>query len=242
MEVRVLCLQRRTRQPMQTPSAPDLRGAAQQLGVPLDDAMAARLLRLLDELALWNRAYNLTGIEDRDAMVATHLLDSLAVNADLAGERIADLGTGAGFPGLPLAIANPRRHFTLIDATAKKVRFVAHVARALELTNVEAVQARAESMRPERAFDTILARAVAPLAQLAVLARPLSRAGTRLLALKGKRPEAELASIPADWELFGVRELRVPGLDAERCLVILVARPMPGRLQVHPPAPELTYT
>ncbi len=210
---------------MQATSAADLRGAAQQLGVPLDAAMASKLLRLLDELQQWNRAYNLTGIDNPEAMVATHLLDSLAVSGDLAGSRIADLGTGAGFPGLPLAIVHPERHFTLIDATAKKVRFVSHAARALGLSNVEALQARAECMRPKELFDTVIARAVAPLPKLAGLARPLSRPGTRLLALKGKRPVAELAAIPSDWELLGVRELRVPGLEAERCLVTLIARP-----------------
>jgi 16S rRNA (guanine527-N7)-methyltransferase len=203
----------------------DLCGGAQQLGVALDAGMASRLLRLLEELERWNRAFNLTGIETQAAMVATHLLDSLAAGSDLAGLRIADLGTGAGFPGLPLAIAHPERQFTLIDGTAKKIRFVNHAVRTLGLSNVEAVHARAESMRPTEPFDTVIARAVAPLAKLAALARPLSRPGTRLLALKGKRPTAELAALPSDWELLGVRELSVPGLDAERCLVTLSARP-----------------
>jgi len=210
---------------MQATTAADLRALAQPLRVTLDAEKASKLLRLLDELVQWNRAYNLTGIGSREAMVATHLLDSLAVSGELTGARIADLGTGAGFPGLPLAIANPERRFTLIDATAKKIRFVAHAVRALGITNVEAVQARAESMAPSEPFDTIIARAVAPLPKLAVLARPLSRAGTRLLAMKGKRPTAELAVLPPDWELSGVRELTVPGLDAERCLVVLIARP-----------------
>ena len=207
---------------MQTTSIASLRERAQQLGVALDADMAERLLRLLDELRLWNRAYNLTAIEEREAMVVTHLLDSLAAHVDLAGERIADVGTGAGFPGLPLAITNPQRQFTLIDATAKKVRFVAHAARTLGLNNVQAVQARAEAMHPEQPFDTILARAVAPLAGLAQLAQPLARPGTRLLAYKGRRPEAELAAIPAGWQLVGVRAVQIPGLDAERCLVTLV--------------------
>jgi len=207
---------------MQTTSIASLRERAQQLGVALDADMAERLLRLLDELRLWNRAYNLTAIEEREAMVVTHLLDSLAAHVDLAGERIADVGTGAGFPGLPLAITNPQRQFTLIDATAKKVRFVAHAARTLGLDNVQAVQARAEAMHPEQPFDTILARAVAPLAGLAQLAQPLARPGTRLLAYKGRRPEAELAEIPAGWQLVGVRAVQIPGLDAERCLVTLV--------------------
>jgi len=207
---------------MQTTSIASLRERAQQLGVALDADMAERLLRLLDELRLWNRAYNLTAIEEREAMVVTHLLDSLAAHVDLAGERIADVGTGAGFPGLPLAITNPQRQFTLIDATAKKVRFVAHAARTLGLDNVQAVQARAEAMHPEQPFDTILARAVAPLAGLAQLAQPLARPGTRLLAYKGRRPDAELASLPAGWQLAGVRAVQIPGLDAERCLVTLV--------------------
>lgn len=210
---------------MQATTAEELCAYAQQLGVALDARMANQLLRLLDELEQWNRAFNLTGIGTRAAMVTTHLLDSLAASSALAGTRIADLGTGAGFPGLPLAIAHPQLHFTLIDATAKKVRFVAHAARALGLVNVEAVQARAESMQPVTPFDTVLARAVAPLAELAALARPLSRPGTRLVALKGKRPTAELAAIPSDWELLGVRELKVPGLGADRCLVTLIARP-----------------
>ena len=209
---------------MQATTAAALRGWAQQLGVILDAEMAGKLLRLLDELERWNRAFNLTGIETQAAMVATHLLDSLAASSDLAGARIADLGTGAGFPGLPLAIAHPERQFTLIDGTAKKVRFVSHAVRTLGLSNVEPMHARAESMPPTEPFDTVIARAVAPLPKLAALARALSRPGTRLLALKGKRPTAELAALPPDWELLGVRELSVPGLDAERCLVTLSAR------------------
>ena len=210
---------------MQPTTASQLRALAHPLGVELDAAMAGKLLRLLDELVQWNRAFNLTGIGTREAMVATHLLDSLAVSGDLTGARIADLGTGAGFPGLPLAIARPERHFTLIDATAKKVRFVAHAARVLGLANVEALHARAESIAPAEPFDTILARAVAPLPRLVALAAALTRPGTRLLALKGKRPTSELAALPPGWELAGVRELRVPGLEAERCLVTLIAPP-----------------
>ena len=209
---------------MQATSVADLRGWARELGVDLDAAMATKLLRLLDELEQWNRAFNLTGIETRDVMVAAHLLDSLAASTDLVGTRVADLGTGAGFPGLPLAIAHPQRQFTLIDATAKKIRFVTHAARVLGLTNVEALHARAETLRPAPPYDTIVARAVAPLSKLAALARPLSRPGTHLLALKGKRPRAELAGVPGDWELLGVRELQVPRLGAERCLITLVAR------------------
>ena len=211
---------------MQSSSAAALRAGALQLGVTVDENSAALLLRLLVELEQWNRAYSLTAITTREAMIAGHLLDSLAASADLVGARIADLGTGAGFPGLPLAIVHPGRAFTLIDGTAKKVRFVAHAARVLGLKNAEAVHARAEAMRPEQPFDTIVARAVASLPELAALARPLSGPGTRLLAYKGQRPpESELASIPPDWQLLAVRPLLVPGLEAERCLITLKYSP-----------------
>jgi 16S rRNA (guanine527-N7)-methyltransferase len=203
----------------------DLRERASRLGVALEPGAAAQLLRLLEELEQWNRAYNLTAITTREAMVTGHLLDSLAGSSALSGTCIADLGTGAGFPGLPLAIVHPQRQFTLIDGTAKKVRFVAHAARTLGLTNVEAVHARAEDLRPEKPFDTLVARAVASLADLAALARPLAGPGTLLLAYKGQRPDAELASLPPDWELLGARKVQVPGLAAERCLVTLKYRP-----------------
>src|SRR5215471_1531870 len=124
------------------------------LGVGLAAADAARLTALLDELERWNRSYNLTAIESREEMVTHHLLDSLAINPDLAGRRIADVGTGGGFPGLPLAIVNPTRQFTLIDSSGKKVRFVAHAAHLLALGNVEALQARVETLHPPAPFDT----------------------------------------------------------------------------------------
>ncbi len=123
---------------------------AGELGVTLTQADAARLVELIDELARWNERYNLTGIRTQPQMITHHLLDSLAVNADLAGESVADVGTGAGFPGLPLAVANPQRHFTLIDSTAKKLRFVAHAVELLRLTNVSVLHARVEKMRPSR--------------------------------------------------------------------------------------------
>src|SRR5215470_2286057 len=109
---------------------------ALSLGVPLTEPDAARLLGLTSELTRWNKSYNLTAISDPQRMLTHHLLDSLAVHGDLRGTRIADVGTGAGFPGLPLALVNPDRQFTLIDSSAKKVRFVAHAAHLLGLINV----------------------------------------------------------------------------------------------------------
>ena len=194
---------------------------AASLGVRLTDADAGRLLALLEELARWNRSYNLTGIRTLGAMVTHHLLDSLAIHPDLEGTRIADVGTGAGFPGLPLAVANPARHFTLIDSTAKKIRFVSHAAETLGLANVTALQARVETMHPAVAFDTVVARAIAPLPKLLAQVRGLVAAHSRLLAMKGRWPEKELEALPSSWRLVGSRELTVPRLGEARCVLVL---------------------
>jgi 16S rRNA (guanine527-N7)-methyltransferase len=191
------------------------------LGITLNEGDARRLLLLLDELAVWNRSFNLTAITEREAMVTHHLLDSMSINPDLAGQEIADVGTGAGFPGLPLAVCNPQRRFTLIDGSAKKIRFVASTAERMGLTNVEAVHARSETFRPRAPLDTVITRALAPLPRLVEMVAPMCAPGTRVLAMKGRRPDEEIAALPAPWKLLGARELAVPGLDAARCLLVL---------------------
>ena len=195
--------------------------AAARLGVTVTEHDAQRLLRLLDELERWNRTYNLTAITKREDMVTHHLLDSLAVQPDLRGEAIADVGTGAGFPGLPLAVVNPQRRFTLIDSNGKKVRFVSHVARLLDLTNVEAVHARVESSRPPRQFDTVIARAFAALPELARKVAPLCGPQTRVLAMKGQWPQQELDALPPEWRVEASRQVEVPGLNEARCVIAL---------------------
>lgn len=192
------------------------------LGVQLSVADAGRLLALTQELARWNRTYNLTSITAPDEMLTHHLLDSLAVQTDLHGTRVADVGTGAGFPGLPLALCNPERAFTLIDSNGKKIRFVSHAAHLLGLTNVTPVQARAEAFRPGKPFDTLLARAFAPLPQLLPSVEGLCGPETRVLAMKGRWPEEELAALPAPWRVVASRPLVVPGLEAARCVIVLM--------------------
>lgn len=193
---------------------------ARLLNVSLGDAQAARLARLLDELELWNAAYSLTSIRGREAMITHHVLDSLAIHESLQGARVADVGTGAGFPGLPLAIANPDRQFTLIDSAGKKVRFVAHAARELGLGNVEALQARVESLRPHVPFDTVTARAFAALPHLLESVHTLCGPGTRVLAMTGRRRETEIAAVRPPWRVLEIRPLEVPGLGAARHLVV----------------------
>jgi len=196
-----------------------------QLGLDLDAGRRAALLALLDELADANAHFNLTAIRERGEMVTKHLLDSLSLQPFLAGPRIADIGTGAGFPGLPLAIVNPAWQFTLVESTGKKLRFVAHVAQALGLTNVEAVNARAEAYRPAQPFDTVTCRAVGSLAEFIRVAGHLCRRGGRLLAMKGRYPEAELAALPRGWRVVAAHPVEVPGLDAARHVVELARVP-----------------
>jgi 16S rRNA (guanine527-N7)-methyltransferase len=205
------------------------------LGVRLGEADAARLLTLLEELRHWNRRTNLTAITDPEQMITHHLLDSLAISPDLTGTRVADVGTGAGFPGLPLAVANPERHFTLIDSNAKKLRFVSHAAGLLALGNVTTLHARAESLRPEAPFETVTARALAPLPKLREAVAPLCGPHTRVLAMKGRWPENELAQLPAAWRLASSRTLTIPGLDAARCLLVLSRLKTPAAFSAGPP-------
>ena len=197
---------------------------AGKLGVSLDDAAAAMLLRLLDELLRWNRAYNLTAITDRTQMLTHHLLDSLSVAPFVQGSTLADVGTGAGFPGLPLALVAPQRRCVLMDSNGKKQRFVAHAARTLGLTNVEALQVRVEDVRPAQPFDTVVARACAALPQLLEWVAPLCGPKTRVLAMKGRLPDAEIAAVAVPWVIEQTVPLQVPGLNEERHLVMVACR------------------
>lgn len=200
---------------------PLLEAGAAALGVPLTSEQRARLLRLVAELVEWNGRFNLTAIREPAEMVRKHLLDSLAVQPWLRGTRIADVGTGPGFPGLPLAVINPGRRFTLVEATAKKARFVEHAARALELDNVEVVNSRAEAWQSARPFDTVICRALGKLHEFIRFAGHLCARDGRMLAMKGRFPETEFDAVPKGWRVVAVHRLEVPGLGAERHLVEL---------------------
>ena len=194
---------------------------AHDLGIALDSRRAQVLLKLVDELELGNAQFNLTAIRDRPGMLRKHVLDSLSLQPYLRGNRIADIGTGAGFPGLPLAIVNPRRRFTLIEATGKKARFVEQTAQRLGCANVRVEHARAESYRPFELFDTVVARALSSLADFAAYAGHLCAPDGRLLAMKGKRPDEEISALPKSFRVLAVHRLKLPGLDDERHLVEL---------------------
>ncbi len=207
---------------------------AAQLGVRVDAAALARFEQLGDALIEANAQVNLTAIDDPPRIATHHFLDSLSAAAALAGTRIADVGTGGGFPGLPLAIVRPDAAFTLIDSVQKKLRFVEHAAQRLGLANVVTLHARVESLAPERAFDTVVTRAFAPLPRLARWVQPLCDAHTRVVAMKGRWPEpppkeappgAKPEPLPRGWKIEDVARVEVPGLGAERHLVTLSFNP-----------------
>ena len=185
-----------------------------------DDALEKYRV-LLDELQRWNKKVNLTAIRDRDEMVTAHLLDSLVARPLLHGVRILDVGTGGGFPGLPLAIAEPDREFDLVDSNNKKIMFVQHMIGLLGLDNVNAVKARTEDYAPGYRFDTVIARAVATVPRLLELAGHHVGEDGVFVALKGRYPAEELESLPERWA-YEVTELYVPGLaEGSRHAVLL---------------------
>jgi 16S rRNA (guanine527-N7)-methyltransferase len=212
-------------------ASPEARLLAGLLALKLDPALAAPLLKYLGELVLWNKAYNLTAVRDPAEMVTRHLLDSLVVLPHLEAAhvgaahgrdplRIIDVGTGAGLPGIPLAIANPSLQVTLLDSNGKKARFLRHVQRQLALRNVEVIEARVEAHVPDTPFDAVISRAFAGLGDFLKATARLSRHG-RWLAMKGKLDAQELAEVPPGFRVEQEVQLKVPGLDEERHLIIV---------------------
>lgn len=189
------------------------------LGLSLPTDAVARLLDYQALLQRWNGAYNLTAVRDPAEMVTRHLLDSLAILPFVQGHRLADLGTGPGLPGIPLAIAAPGREILLVDSNGKKVRFLREAIRTLKLEGVRAVQSRVEEV--EGQFDCITARAFASLADMLGWGGHLLAPGGIWLAMKGKAPDDELPGVPAGFMVRGIHALAVPGLAAERSLVVL---------------------
>ena len=197
-----------------------LRAGLAALALPGE--LAPPLLAYLDLLARRNRAYNLTAVREPGEMVTRHLLDSLAMQPCMGGiTRLADLGTGPGLPGIPLAIACPARRVTLGEANGKKARFLREAVRTLGLDNAEVAETRIEALDRPGAFDAITARALATLPQILALGGHLLAPGGKLLAMKGARPDAEIAALPPGWRLEAVHRLTVPGLDGERHLVVV---------------------
>lgn len=191
------------------------------LGLDLPGSAQAKLLAYRDLLLKWNRTYNLTALRDPEQALSHHLLDSLAILPWVQAGSFLDVGSGGGLPGIPLAIARPDLQVTLVDAVQKKATFLQQAAIELELPNVKAVHARVENL--EGQYGQITSRAFSELAEFTRLTRHLLAPGGCWLAMKGVRPDAEVAALPDDIEIAAIEPLSVPGLDAERHLIILKA-------------------
>lgn len=197
--------------------SPELEAGLTALNLPT--ALAPRLLDYLTLLDRWNKTYNLTAIRDPREMLTKHLLDSLAMAPFVDNEQLADLGTGPGLPGIPLAIAKPELRVALVESNGKKARFLREAVRTLQLDNARVLESRAEAVTEPGAFQLITARALDRLAGIIAVGGHLLAPGGRLLAMKGVRPDDEIAELPAGWALSAIHSLRVPGLSAERHLL-----------------------
>lgn len=191
------------------------------LDLDLPAGMPKRLLAYLGLLSRWNRAYNLSAIREPEEMVTRHLLDSLAVLPYVEGPRVLDVGTGAGLPGLVLALARPRWQVTLLDSNAKKVTFLRQARLELGVDNIHPVQSRVERFAADAAFETVTSRAYASLRLFYRQTASLCAPGGHLVAMKGRLPQSEIAELADDEVTFRSHRLTVPGLEAERHVIIM---------------------
>ena len=192
-----------------------------ELGLHVPDLVQRKLVAYIGLIAKWNRVYNLTAVRETTRMVSSHILDCLAIVPHLDGNTVLDVGSGAGLPGIPLALMWPSAAVTLLDSNHKKAAFLRQAVMELALNNAEIVCHRAETWRPQRVFDLVVSRAFSDLAEFVSLARPLCASAGTVAAMKGVYPHEELAQLPAGLGLKRVVPLKVPGLDAERHLVLL---------------------
>jgi 16S rRNA (guanine527-N7)-methyltransferase len=191
------------------------------LGLPLPEAAQTRLLAYLDLLSKWNHKHNLTAVRKLPDMITRHLLDCMAVLPYIQGSRVLDVGTGAGLPGIVLAVARPDWHCVLLDSHARKSRFVTQAIIELQLNNAEAVCSRIEQYQPSEGFDTVISRAYSSLAEFYRQTQHVRKANSLLLAMKGTLPIAELEEIQSLGLKPQAQRLHVPGLDAERHVLLV---------------------
>lgn len=187
----------------------------------MNQVQQQKLQHYLQLLQRWNKVYNLTAVRDPQQMQLLHIDDSLGVAPYIHGATCLDVGSGAGLPGIPLAIIQPERQFTLLDTNGKKTRFMQQAVLELGLQNVTVVQTRVESWQPTHCFDAIISRAFASLHDFVSFTGKHACENGILYAMKGRYPDSELAELPADWKVTAQHEVHVPGLDAERHLLEL---------------------
>ena len=201
--------------------APILEAGMQQMEVEYSSEQRDMLLAYLQLLMTWNKAYNLTAIRDPGEMIRLHLLDSLAVLPQISGKRLIDVGTGAGLPGIPLAIMCPERDFTLLDSNGKKTRFLFQARCDLGLSNLKEINSRVENHQPEVPYDAVLSRAFTSVADMVKKCSHLLSPEGLFLAMKGKFPQSELSEVGKDYKVNASHTLQVPGVDGERHLIVI---------------------
>jgi 16S rRNA (guanine527-N7)-methyltransferase len=192
----------------------------QELNLNLDTASQQKLLHFLDFLKKWSAHFNLTAITDPSNMIFRHLLDSLSIAPYITGNQILDVGSGAGFPGIPLAVYFPHKHWTLLDSNGKKTRFLIQAAAELQLANVTVVNERVERWKPLQKFDTIVARAVGSVAEIISLSRQHLQPNGQWLLMKGHPQPEELTGLQSSTI---IHPLKVPGISEPRNLIIVTA-------------------
>jgi 16S rRNA (guanine527-N7)-methyltransferase len=193
----------------------------QENQISLTLSQKQQLLQFLDLLQKWNQIFNLTAIHSAKEMVYLHLIDSLIIQPTLKGQRFLDVGTGGGFPGIPLAIVNPQQHWTLLDKNSKKTRFLTQVVAECELKNVEIAQARCEDFQAPQCFDSILSRAFGTLKLFANSTAHLLCKNGQLLAMKGKVPDEEIQELPKHFTVTAIHRLMIKGMPIERHIIQL---------------------
>ena len=198
-----------------------LRHGAAGMGLALPAAAINQLSSYLDLLVKWNRVYNLTAIRDEARLVSHHVLDSLAVVSHLPDGNMVDVGSGAGLPGIPIAIACPGRAVTLVDSNHKKGAFLKQAIAELRLASVRVITERVEAYRPSESFNTVISRAFSDLADFVKLAGHLCAPDGVMIAMKGLHPTDEIAQLPSSWKVERNLRLEVPQIDASRHLVFL---------------------
>lgn len=195
-----------------------IQNGIETLGLKISDEKLSILLQFIELLIKWNKAYNLTSIRDIDSIVTKHILDSLSIVPYIKGHRILDVGTGAGFPGFPLALSLSDAQFVLLDSNGKKTRFLAYAVASLGITNIEVVQARVENYHPTTRFESIVVRAFSSIDNIIASTKDLIVPQGRLLIMKGAYPASELEKIS---DRVKVYPLLVPGLEEQRHLVCI---------------------
>lgn len=209
---------------MISPIEEELRQGLGELGLFATDQQLNLLLRYLLLLDKWNASFNLSGVVEINSMVSRHLLDSLAINVHLQGSVFVDIGSGAGLPGIPLAILNPENHFILVDSNGKKTRFLFQAKTELGLANIDVENCRIEHYQSTQQIDMVMCRAFSALGDVVSKSQHLLEKEGKFLAMKGRYPEEEIAALPNCFEISKTTKLQIPGNDSERHLIEVVKK------------------